>query len=130
MGTTTVDDLKAMIQMNLIKNNEGTMDDANLASKAYGPDVGEMKGKTTRVRPTPVVSNIVEIPENFLGVHKYLTFLMDVLAANSLKFLPTISHTKNQLLPYTNNICTNCWKSTRKVVLISPRSTAIINFAK
>ena len=40
MGTPTIVDLKLMIQMNLIKNNEVTIDDVNLATKAYGPDVG------------------------------------------------------------------------------------------
>ena len=63
METPTVDDLKAMIIMNLINNNEVTMDDVKLATKAYGLDVGEIKGKTMRNRPMPVVSNIVEIPE-------------------------------------------------------------------
>ena len=42
MGTPTVDDLKAMICMNLIKNNVVTTDDVNLAMKAYGPDVGRI----------------------------------------------------------------------------------------
>ena len=36
METPTVDDLKAMIRMNLINNNEVTMDDVKLATKAYG----------------------------------------------------------------------------------------------
>ena len=48
MGTPTVDDLKAIICMNLIKNNTVTTADVNLATKAYGPDVGGIKGKTTR----------------------------------------------------------------------------------
>jgi hypothetical protein len=36
MGIPTVDDLKAMIRMNLIKNNVVTTEDVNLAMKAYG----------------------------------------------------------------------------------------------
>ena len=40
MGTPTVDDLKAMIRMNLIKNSEVRTDYVNLATKSYGPDVG------------------------------------------------------------------------------------------
>jgi hypothetical protein len=36
MGTPTGDNLKAMIRMNLIKNNVVTTDDVNLATKAYG----------------------------------------------------------------------------------------------
>jgi hypothetical protein len=92
MGTPTVDDLKAMIWMNLIKNNVVTTDDVNLAIKAYGPDVGAIKGKTTRSKPTPVTSNILEIPDELLEVQQDLTLSMDGLTVNSLKFLSTISH--------------------------------------
>jgi hypothetical protein len=92
MGTPTVDDLKAMIRMNLIKNNVVTTDDVNLATKAYGPDVGAIKGKTARIKPTPVTSNIVEIPDELLEVQQDLTLSMDGLSVNSLKFLSAISH--------------------------------------
>jgi hypothetical protein len=92
MGTPTVDDLKAMIRMNLIKNNIVTADDVNLATKAYGLDVGKIKGKTTRGKPTPVTSNIVEIPDELLEVQQDLTLSMDGLTVNSLKVLSTISH--------------------------------------
>jgi hypothetical protein len=92
MGTPTVDDLKAMIRMNLIKNNVVTPDDVNLAPQAYGPDVGGIKGKTTRRRPTPVVNNMVEIPDELLDVQQELTVSIDGLTVNSLKFLSTISH--------------------------------------
>ena len=54
-----VDYLKAMIRMNIIKNNVRTADTVNLDTKDYGPDVGEIKGKTTRSSPTSVVRNIV-----------------------------------------------------------------------
>ena len=68
------------------------MDDVNLAKKSYGPDVGEIKGKNMRNRPKIVVRNIVDITEEFLEVHQDLTFPMDGLTVNSLKFLSTISH--------------------------------------
>jgi hypothetical protein len=87
-----VDDLKAMISMNLIKNNMVTTDDVNLATKAYGPDVGGIKGKTTRSRPTPVTSNIVQIPDELLEIQQDLTVSMDGMTVNSLKFLTAISH--------------------------------------
>jgi hypothetical protein len=54
MGTPTDDDLKALVQMNLITNNVVTTADINLATKTYGPDIGAMKGKTTRSKPTAV----------------------------------------------------------------------------
>ena len=36
---------------------------------------------------------------------------------------------QNQLCPYTKVVWTNCWHSTRNMVLISPISTAKMNFA-
>jgi hypothetical protein len=48
MGTPTVEDLKAMMWMNLIRNNKVTTKDVKLAVKAFGPDVRGIKGKTTR----------------------------------------------------------------------------------
>ena len=45
--------------MNTIKKNRETMDDVNLDTKAYGPDVGGIKVKTSRSRSTLVVSNIL-----------------------------------------------------------------------
>jgi hypothetical protein len=57
MGLPTVDDLKTMIRMNLIKNCTVTTEDVNLATKAYGPDISGKKGKTTRRKPTTVVDN-------------------------------------------------------------------------
>ena len=68
MVTPTVNDLKVMIRMNIINNNEVSTDNVNLATEFHGPDIGDIKGKTTRIRPAPVVRNIVEIPEKLLEV--------------------------------------------------------------
>jgi hypothetical protein len=92
MGTPTVDDLKAMIRMNLIRNNIVTTEDVNLATKAFGAEIGNIKGKTTRSRPKPVMSNIIEIPDELLEVQRDVTLSMDGMMVNSLKFLTTISH--------------------------------------
>ena len=71
--------------MNLIKDNVVTTDDVNLATKAYGPDVGGIKGKTTGRKPTPVTSNIVEIPDELPEVQQDLTLSMDGLTVNSIR---------------------------------------------
>ena len=68
-STPSLDDLKAMIRMNLIKNNSITTEDINLAARAFGPDVAAIKGKTTRTNPAPAVSNLVEIPDESLETH-------------------------------------------------------------
>jgi hypothetical protein len=87
MGTPTVEDLKAMIWMTLIRNNKVTTKDVNLAIKAFGPDVGNIEGKTTRRRPTPVSNNIIEIPDELLDVQRNLVLSMDGMVVNSLIFL-------------------------------------------
>jgi hypothetical protein len=92
MGLPKVDDLKAMIRMNLIKNNVVTTEDVNLAMKAYGPDISGIKGKTTRQKPTTVESNTVEIPEELLEIQQDLKVSMDGMTVNSMKFLTAISH--------------------------------------
>jgi hypothetical protein len=91
-GMPVVDDLKAMIRMNLIWNNIVTTEDVNLATKAYGVDIGTIKGKTTRKRPAPAMSNLVEIPDELLEVQKDVILSIDGMTVNSLKFLTTISH--------------------------------------
>jgi len=92
LGTPSLDELKAMIRMNLIKNNSVTTEDINLAVRAFVPDVATLKGKTTRTKPAPAVSNLVEIPDELLETHQDVTISMDGLTVNSLKFLSTISH--------------------------------------
>jgi hypothetical protein len=92
MGTPTVDDLKAMIRMDLIKNNVVTTEAVNLATKAYGPDISGIKGKTTRQKPTTVKSNTVKIPEELLEIQQDLKVSMEGMTVNSMKFLTAISH--------------------------------------
>jgi len=92
MGTPTVDDLKAMIRMNLMKNDVVTTAEVNLGMKAYGPDIWGIKGKTTRSQLTPVASNLVKIPEELLDIQHGLIISMDGLTVNSLKLPSTISH--------------------------------------
>ena len=48
MGTLLFEDLKTIIRMNLVKDNQVTIEDIDLAQKLFGPDVGPIKGKTTR----------------------------------------------------------------------------------
>ena len=92
IGTPTTQDLKAMLRMNLIKIAKITMEDINLVEKAYGPDVGSIKAKTTRTAPTPAFSNIIEIPSELLHIQEEITLSMDGLTVNSLIFLTAISH--------------------------------------
>ena len=75
-----------------MKNNRITTKDVILAEKAFGPDVGELKGKTTRRKPRVAVDNVVEIPPELLSINEEVILSIDGLSVNGLKFLTTISH--------------------------------------
>ena len=92
IGTPTTQDFKAMIRMNLIRNAKVTTEDINLAEKAFGPDIGAIKAKTTRQAPTPAYSNVVEILSELLSIQEDIILSIDGLTINSLKFLTSISY--------------------------------------
>ena len=92
LGTSSLSYLKAIIQINLIKNNSVTKEDIDLVGKTFGPNVSTIKGKTTRTSAAPFVSNLVEIPDELLETHRDITISMESLTVNSLKFLSIISH--------------------------------------
>ena len=91
VGRPTIRDLNVMIRMDLIKNNEVTMEDLYLATKRYSPDISTIESKSTRRKLAPVVSNIIDIPKELLEVQKDVTLSIDGITVNSLKFLSTIS---------------------------------------
>ncbi len=91
IGTLSIRDLKAVIQMNCIANNPVTVEDINVAEKIFGPDIGVLKGKSTRTKPLPVVRNHVKIPAEIINNHADVDLCMDTLKINGLPFLATVS---------------------------------------
>jgi hypothetical protein len=62
LGTPSINYFKAIRKTNAIKNLPITMEDINIAEKIISPDIGALKGKTTRQKPAPVVTDYIEIP--------------------------------------------------------------------
>jgi hypothetical protein len=48
LGCPTVENYKHILRQKIIKNCPVTIEDVNIAEKIFGPDIGAMKGKTTR----------------------------------------------------------------------------------
>ncbi len=92
LGTPSLNDFKAIIRMNAISNNPVTSEDIKAAEKIFGPDIGGLKGKTTRRTPVPVVDDQIEIPRELITAQKEVTLSMDGMKVNGLYFLTTISH--------------------------------------
>ena len=67
----TVEDLKSIIQMNLINDNKITLEYVNLAEKRYGPGIGLIKGKTTRSKILSKETNQINIPKELIDKNHY-----------------------------------------------------------
>jgi hypothetical protein len=91
LGTPSVNDFKHIVKSNQIKNLPITTEDIDIAERIYGPDIGSLKGKTTRSKPAPVVSDYIEIPQELIDNHSNVILCMDVMKINGLSFLTTIS---------------------------------------
>ena len=91
VGSPSMNDIRAIIRMNLIKNNPITIKDIELMKKIFGPNVGTIKGKTTRRRPTPVIEDLIDIPRELKMAQQKVTVAIDGMTVNSLKFLTSIA---------------------------------------
>ena len=76
---------------NAIRNNPVTLEDINIAERIFGPEIGRIKGTTTRTKPTPVTSNYIEIPEELMNNQKNVTLCIDTMYVNGIAFLTTVS---------------------------------------
>jgi hypothetical protein len=91
LGCPTVANLKAVIWMNSITNCPVTIDDVNLVEKIFGKDIMSLKGKRTQKKPTPVVSDIMEIPPELMEAQQDVDLCFDTMFINEMLFLTTVS---------------------------------------
>jgi hypothetical protein len=91
LGTPSVKDFKTIVNTNAIHNLPVTIEDINIAEKIFGPDIGALKGKTTRKKPTPVIEDYIEIPPELIHNHQHVTLCIDGMFINGVPFLTTVS---------------------------------------
>jgi len=90
LGCPSTENFKNILRQKIIRNCPITIEDVNNAEKIYGPDVGMLKGKTTRPKPPLVKTDVVEIPPEILEQHGDLTFCTDLMFINGIPFLTGI----------------------------------------
>jgi hypothetical protein len=80
-----------MVCEQLLTNCPVTIRDVDNANQIFGPDVAKLRGKTTRTKLDRVRVEYVQIPWDFVQLHKYVTLVADVMFVNGLSFLVTSS---------------------------------------
>jgi hypothetical protein len=91
IGNPTKREFSGMVCEKLINNCPVTVHDIKNATRIFGPDLANLGGKTTRTKPERVRVKIVQIPWDFVQLHKYVTLVADVMFVNGLPFLVTSS---------------------------------------
>ena len=93
VGCPTVENFKHILRQHIIKNCPVTVEDVNIAEKIFGPDIGALKGKTTRKQPPRVKSDLVEIPPEIKTKYQNLEFCMDLMFVNGMPMFTGIDRT-------------------------------------
>ena len=91
LRTPSIQDFKAILRMNIIANNPVTMEDIEIAKQIFGPDIGSLKGKTTRQKLIPAVNNYIAIPKELYAKQQDIVLCIDGIKVNGLLFLTTVS---------------------------------------
>jgi hypothetical protein len=82
-------EFKGMVRERLINNCPVTVQDVENANRIFGPDLANLRGKTIRTKPEHVRIEYIQIPRDFVELHKYVMLVADVMFVNGLPFLVT-----------------------------------------
>ena len=91
LGHPTTRDLKAVLRINTIRNCPVTERDLEIMERVYGPDPATVKGKTTRRKPAPVVSDNIKIPRELVKAQQEVELCIDTMFINGMPYLTSIS---------------------------------------
>ena len=91
IGYPSLHDYKMAVKTQMLNKCPVTIGDIKIAEKIFGPDIAVLKGKTTRKRPEPVVTDYIKIPKEILDIHKEVVLAGDLCFIQKIPFFITIS---------------------------------------
>jgi Reverse transcriptase (RNA-dependent DNA polymerase)/Zinc knuckle len=91
IGRPSTKDFIRIVEMNLIPNCPITRKDIMAADDIFGPDIGSLKGKTTRGQPNKVRPTMIDLPSDLVQQYKDVVLCADIMFVNRIPFLVTLS---------------------------------------
>jgi hypothetical protein len=91
IGNPIEGEFMGMAHEKLIASCPVTVQDVHYANLIFGPDLANLRGKTTRTKLKHVRVDYVKIPQDFIKMNKYVALVADVLFVKGLLFLVTSS---------------------------------------
>jgi len=91
IANPTEREFAGMVCKQLLTNCPVTVRDIDNANQIFGPDLANLRGEMTRTKPECIRVEYVQIPWDFVQLHKYVTLVVDVMFMNDLPFLVTSS---------------------------------------
>ena len=100
----STEDLKRIVQANMLKDCPVTHQDVDVAIKIWGPCVALLKGKTVRCKPPVVQQDIIEVPREIWQLCKKVALVINSFLINNIPFFVTFS-LRICYKPYAHKIC-------------------------
>ena len=91
IGHPTTKQLSYLLDHHLIPNSPFTSHDVRRAEQIYGPDLGNLKGKTTRRNPPAVDQIMQQCPDTIIEQYGNVMLSADVMHVNGIPFFVTQS---------------------------------------
>jgi hypothetical protein len=109
IGNPTKQEFAGTVHEKRITNCPVTVQDVHNTNQFFGPDLANLRGKTTRTKPEHIGVDYLKIPHDLIEMHKYVTLVADVLFVNGLPFFVTfprgISLITIEFLPLRTATC-------------------------
>ena len=118
VGAPTVENFKHMLRSNIIKDCPVTERDVNIAEKIFGPDIGALKGRTTRRKPNSVREDQIQVPPELIAEPDDLVYCMDLFYVNNIPMLNGIDKTIKcrKVLPLPSRTAESMYKGINTVL--------------